>query len=272
VQFSTWQPNFLTISPAYHIFSWLPQEFLDKPTWPSLAEYNHLPLAFDQPTLNLHDQPICFVDQNNLTSQGYEPTIFLTGQVPTRGTNWHDFFNMLIWYTFPKIKAMLNACQYHSISQRAHPTDKRSPLENFLTLFDENGIIVASSNDGLLDLVKEMHWKTLFWQQRKELYQQLKCFIVGHSLHEKLLKPYIGMVGHSLLLKVDPHFFSQDLANQILHIQNQFLAMEITTLTTQSLFPIPILGLPDWHPDTNHASFYDNKNYFRSKKGIADSL
>ena len=31
----------------------------------------------------------------------------------------------------------------------------------------------------------------------------------------------------------------------------------------RALSPIPILGLPGWHPDSNKETFYDNISYFR---------
>ncbi len=45
----------------------------------------------------------------------YEPRCYLKGEVPTRADNWHDLLNALVWLTFPKTKAVLNARHYHAL-------------------------------------------------------------------------------------------------------------------------------------------------------------
>ena len=55
--------------------------------------------------------PIQFVAQSDLPNGvAYEEHIFKTGCVPTRD-NLHDFFNALIWLTYPRIKVQLNTLQ-----------------------------------------------------------------------------------------------------------------------------------------------------------------
>ncbi len=188
--------------------------------------------------------------------------IYLKGEVQTRSCHWHDFFNMLIWCTFPKIKARLNQLQFQELARRKD-CKQRSPLENFLTLLDENGIIIISSNNFLLQLIRDMQWKQLFWQHRCLLAQQLKCFVIGHSTHEKLLQPYIGMVSHGLLFSVEEDFFKRSSSEQIDHIEQEFLQLDLETMTSRSLFPIPILGFPNWCEAAQSEQFYDNQAYFR---------
>jgi len=60
---------------------------------------------------NHRGQPIRFVPQAELPpNTAYEEFIGATGCVPTR-ENLHDFFNGLVWQTFPLIKRELNALQ-----------------------------------------------------------------------------------------------------------------------------------------------------------------
>ena len=33
----------------------------------------------------------------------------------------------------------------------------------------------------------------------------------------------------------------------------------------RSMAPMPVLGVPGWHPDTENEAFYDLASYFRSK-------
>lgn len=53
--------------------------------------------------------PLRFIEQATLPAGvAYETHIAETGAVPTRH-NLHDFFNALVWFAYPRIKAALNA-------------------------------------------------------------------------------------------------------------------------------------------------------------------
>ena len=82
--------------------------------WPSVHSLNELKPTHVQSFLS-HN--ICFVLQKGSRgeksfSRLYEPRIFLQGEVNTRAGSWHDFYNALIWYAFPKIKSILNMRQF----------------------------------------------------------------------------------------------------------------------------------------------------------------
>lgn len=261
-----WLPDFQTLSPGYEIFSWLP---LCKEHWPTIEDYNQL----SNPLLPLQNQlglPIQFIDSITLNSiHNYEATIFTTGLVSTRRANWHDYFNMLIWKTFPSIKATINQLHYQQQRQRQNSATKRTAIENLLTLFDESGIIVVSSDNTLLNLIQTMSWKELFWHRRAELNSKLKCYIFGHSIHEKLLRPYIGMIGHSVLITVSSDFFEYNTNDQIKEINlllRHWLINLPATITPRILLPLPFLGLPDWFDDNDCEDFYHNTNYFRHSR------
>ena len=36
-----------------------------------------------------------------------------------RADNWHDLFNVLVWCTFPRAKAALNACHVREMGARS---------------------------------------------------------------------------------------------------------------------------------------------------------
>ena len=61
-----------------------------------------------------------------------------------RQDNWHDFFNNLIWLTFPQSKLKLHrmafACYQKRDGQKA-----RTPLEDRITRFDEGGMVVCKT-------------------------------------------------------------------------------------------------------------------------------
>ena len=256
-----WQSNFDKLSPGYEIFYWLPSEITVNSSWPTLEKYNSL----ISPNFALQTNqglPIQFVQEKS--EESYEATIYLSGKVHTREQNWHDFFNMLIWYAFPLIKSDLNAKHFQ------HNNKIRTPFENFLTLFDENGVIVLSSDNELLDLIRHMSWKELFWYRRAELISKCKFFIFGHSLHEKLLAPYIGLTGHSLLFYVEQNFFETTIENQLtktnLLAQNWLRNIQPSNVTPRTLLPLPILGIPGWHAESANEHFYSNSTYFRASR------
>ncbi len=59
--------------------------------------------------------PLRFIAQAALPAGiAYETHIAETGAVPTRH-NLHDFFNALVWFAYPRIKAALNARQAAAI-------------------------------------------------------------------------------------------------------------------------------------------------------------
>ena len=38
------------------------------------------------------------------------PAAFATGEVPTRESDWHDFFNALAWCAWPRTKCRCASC------------------------------------------------------------------------------------------------------------------------------------------------------------------
>ena len=74
----------------------------------------------------------------------YEPRCYLTGEVQTRANNWHDLFNALVWLTFPKTKAVLNARHYHALTvEEIASGSHRGAVRDVNTLLDESGVIVV---------------------------------------------------------------------------------------------------------------------------------
>lgn len=264
-----WYPQFLITSPLFAPLAPVSQSLCQRcTTWPTLEDYNAQRHAISSNPCSLADKPIHFVPQtisgDTLIDQ-YEARIYLTGGVSTRAENWHDFFNAMVWLTFPKTKAMLNAQQYEAIQQRWGKSKQRTSIENTLTLFDENGAIVVSDDVELLDLIKHFHWHELFWQQRKKLMQHMKFFVFGHSLYEKALQPYLGMTAHALLLIVPSSFFKNTLHEQLQILDKRVVEFFSYSELKDKLTPLPILGVPDWHPDNNAEEFYFNTKYFRAK-------
>ncbi|MCB1828287.1 MAG: DUF3025 domain-containing protein, partial [Coxiellaceae bacterium] len=185
-----WDPNFTSRTPLLGQFHVVIQ---GEGQWPQVADYHR---ASQQPLLTHSNLSVHFNEMKHV-ADNYEKVIYETGMVPTRPRHWHDYFNALAWLNFPKTKAIINYLQYHALTTRT--IKQRSPLENMLTLFDENGAIVCTKDAKLLDLLRNHDWLSLFYEHAERVQQALQVTIFGHSLHEKALSPYLGMTAHCLL-------------------------------------------------------------------------
>lgn len=238
---------------------------LFKPLWPVLSKFEHhehLP-SVAQLNQHLRIEGIHFVSQCQKSADfadGYEPRIYLQGEVQTRDQSWHDFFNALVWQQFPQSKKIINQLQYQLQKQR-YPDKRRLQAENMLTLFDENGAVVISENLQLLELIRQQRWHELFWEQREAVRQQLQVIIFGHGLYEKLLQPYIGITAKALL-------FNHQAFKSFDALLEKFITDNNEGLEPKMLSPLPILGVPDWWPENKKEVFYANKAYFREKRGV----
>ena len=230
----------------------------DKTQLPSLAELNLLMSKSNQ-TIRFVAQgkkPICFEEY-------YESRIYLHGEIQTRKNSWHDFFNALVWCEFPTSKTLINEMHYIQHKQR-FPDSKRTAVEDGLTLFDENGVIVLSSQPELLNLLRQHRWHELFWLCRNEVRRSMRFLTFGHGLYEKALSPYIGITGKALLFDVDDIKLQTKSVDQLL--ANRLNAKESQIAPCQ-LTPLPILGIPGWWADNENEEFYFNTHYFRAAEG-----
>ncbi len=204
---------------------------------------------------------------------GYEQHIAATGEVETRAANWHDLFNALAWAAYPKAKAAINAQHAAILEERGDAeARRRSPERDSLTLFDEGGVAVASSSPALLRLIVDFEWKELFWTRRAELEGKMRFFAFGHALHEKALDPHLGMVAKTIFLPVGDFFFMLDCESQLAEVDqllSRHFADRVRFASPKAMAPMPVLGVPGWHPDTGRESFYDDPVHFRAKSAAA---
>ena len=200
----------------------------------------------------------------------YELHIAATGEIETRAANWHDLFNALVWIAFPRAKAAINAQHAAILEERAEAEAKRrSPERDALTVFDEGGVVVASSSPDVFRLIADFEWKELFWRRRGELEATTRFLAFGHALHEKFLDPFIGMVAKTVFVPVDAGFVSLDAEEQVRRADAS-LASHFSNragfASAKSMAPMPVLGVPGWHPSTSGESFYDDPVHFRKAR------
>ncbi len=245
--------------------------------WPGLHDYQQFLSAWPGTLKTQTGKPLKIVAQDGKPGcfeEHYAPRIFKTGELQTRTENWHDFFQYLSWLMFPQTKTEINALHLPHAQQRIEITQqqaRRSPVENMLSLFDEGGAIIVSSDVALLELIREFKWKELFWQRRDELKQKLACITFGHAMYEKGLAPYIGMTANCILIEAGQEFFIKEKTQQL-----QWLDEKLATLfkagdvlsKPKDLQPFPVLGMPGWDSDNDVEEYYDNTDYFRpGRKG-----
>src|SRR5690606_10219365 len=125
----------------------------------------------------------------------YETYISDTGCIPTRD-NLHDFFNALVWLSYPKTKARLNALQAEAIAQ-AGTTQVRGRLRDAITVFDENAALFICRDTRFIDYLREHQWQRLFIEERAAFRQAYSVCLFGHALMEKLVAPYKAITAHA---------------------------------------------------------------------------
>ncbi len=238
--------------------------------WPTHAELT----AAAEGVTTARGMPLRFVAPRELAERerrAYELRIAETGEVQTRPENWHDLFNALAWMAFPASKAQINA-QHAAIleSRGEQEARQRGPERDALTLFDEGGVIVASNSPALLRLVVDFEWKELFWTRRAELAERMRFFAFGHACYEQALAPYLGMVAKTVFVPVNELFFLLPEEAQVAEadaLVAAHFADRARFPSPRAMAPLPVLGVPGWHPDTGRESFYDDAAHFRSKGG-----
>jgi Protein of unknown function (DUF3025) len=229
---------------------------LDANTWPSIAALNALALANHIHHRNGLALQFVAAEDSIKSAMQYEGHIAATGEIPTRDV-WHDLFNALQWLNFPLLKSTTNQLHNDYILRGNDAALPRSPQRDVLTMFDESGIIVASADSTLLQLIRDFQWRTLFVTRREDVIRHMRFRLSGHGLLEKSLSPFIGITAKAMLLHIN-----DDDTNLDQHAAD-WLSVEANLSDSRNLAPLPLLGIPGWDERNEDAAFYDNTQYFR---------
>lgn len=218
---------------------------------------------------NANGLPLRFVPQDALPEgRAYEEFIGATGCVPTRD-NLHDFFNALVWLTFPRIKQQLNALQSAQIAL-AGVGKSRGPARDGATIFDENSalLVVRESEQGraLVEALRGHRWQDAFCQRRASFGQDAQVWLFGHALMEKLVAPRKAITAHTWVVFAGDEVMAlaPDALREWIDV---CVAGELAAggLSTASFTPLPVLGLPGWWAQQDDA-FYADTSVFRPKR------
>lgn len=216
--------------------------------------------------------PLSFVEQSALPEgAAYEAFIGATGKVPTRD-NLHDFFNALVWLSFPSIKRRLNALQAAQIAH-AGIGKSRGPARDAATIFDENCALLmvsdTSQGEALVESIRNHQWQSAFLDQRDTFGQQAEVWLFGHALMEKLVTPYKSITAHTWVVTAPPDFFSMTSAARRewldLQVANELQQQDPAGLSTACFTPLPVLGVPGWWQPQDR-EFYDDAAVFRPRR------
>lgn len=213
--------------------------------------------------------PLQFILQEELPEGiAYESHISAEAKVPTR-ENLHDFFNALVWLSFPGIKRQLNALQAAQIAVLGIGKS-RGPARDAATIFDENAALLVLENSergrSILDNLRAHQWQQVFVQQRAQFIEAAQVWSFGHALMEKLVQPYKAITAHAWVVWVEADFFHGDTAQQARQLDAQVSAqLQTQLLTTADYTPLPVLGVPGWWLGQD-ADFYADASVFRAKR------
>lgn len=187
----------------------------------------------------------------------YEQRIAERGDIATRENNWHDLFNALVWLRHPALKRALNARQMAEIAHMG--TRQRSRAQCALTHFDEAGVTVALRDPSLLPLWDAHDWYGLFWREREAwLDGRIQVELFGHALLEHALTPAQLLVGKALVVTgptVSPAA-AIDVSARVIHA-GEALGDPL------ELRPLPLAGVPGWHPENEREAFCHEAACFR---------
>lgn len=217
-------------------------------------------------TCNAAGLPVHFIAQQDLPEgQAYEAHIAASGGVPTRD-NLHDWFNALVWLSFPAIKQQLNALQAAQIAALG-VGKQRGPARDAATLFDENAALLAlPDNDegrAMAQALRMHQWQELFVTGRQRFLQMARVFAFGHALMEKLVQPYKAITAHCYLCFVPEAFYLAEESSQRQQLDHQIAAqLRENGLLPHQFTPLPVAGVPDWWPNQDPV-FYADVQVFR---------
>ena len=192
----------------------------------------------------------------------YERRIRERGEVATRPDDWHDFFNALVWLTFPQAKLALSARHGQA---SAVDGKNRGAERDALTHFDECGIVVVSSAPELLDMLRGFRWRALFAEHRADVRRAMRFFVFGHATYAQLRDPFRGLTAKAVLHIVDDNWLRQPRAAQLAAVDAK-LAMDFSAgriNCPRELQPLPLLGIPGVTAASEDAAYYDDAWQFR---------
>jgi len=234
------------------------REWLTAPSWPPIAEMDAM-LASTYHAIS--GRRLGVVAQTPaLLADGlhYESRILERAAIATREGCWHDVLNALIWLAHGPIKSVLNARQVADIERVGSRTRTRDQCA--LTHFDEAGIVLVLRDPTRLEAWDRHDWVGVFHDLQAA---DFAVAVIGHALLEHALKPGQLLVGKALA--VTHPMPSMGMADALATIANA-IGEQRLLLDPQELRPLPLVGLPGWHPQAREIEFLRSAPCFAPKR------
>ena len=229
--------------------------------------------AHKQNITNADGLPLHFIEQSSMPPDvAYESYIARTGGVPTRAVP-HDYFNALVWLSFPNTKSLLNRLHCLQIALYGI-SERRGPVRDAITLLDENGAIFVVAEgvhgDELARSLSSHDWLKLFCDDVDNLTQNSTVYLFGHAVMEKLVSPFKAITAHALIVEAPRVFFSYCQSDQRRWLDEELVKRlrhgYPAQISPSMLTPLPIAGLPGWWEGQSD-DFYRDRAVFRPKRG-----
>lgn len=240
--------------------------WLRTPDWPGID-------AFEQARLSATQRdgiarPAFVAQTRALLEDGlhYEERI-QRGQLATRLGDWHDLFNAMAWLRWPRIKHALNKAQCADIASIG--PRQRTRRQCAMTHFDEAGVIVLCSRADLVAHWDAHDWEGLLHTHSAAWSRDIHVEVFGHALLELSLAADRFLVGKVVVLQLGAgrlHALRADavaLRAQIDRILAGCIEAGRLLGDPQELRPLPLSGIPAWHPLTGTADFYRSAACFQ---------
>ena len=260
-----YDPEFFRTSGAYDVLGGEIREQVARwRDWPDVAAYD----AWAEALARAAGRPLVFRDvarPSVAAHGGYDRFIHATGHIPTRARSWHDFFNACIWARLPRAKLAVHSSQLAEGQLRTSP--RRTRRQDWLTHFDECGVVLVSACRRLLDRVATLDWQVAFVHERAEFAKGVRFYCFGHAILEALREPYVGLMGKALLChdpgSPEPQASLTGSPSEALARLDDWIATQLAAPSLPRLHALPVLGVPGWHAANERPSFYDQPRYFR---------
>lgn len=181
------------------------------------------------------------------------------GQIPTRDLA-HDWYNGLVWLRFAQAKRWINRSHIEDACRQSVPSSNgRSRLRDALTLFDENGALLITTEASIRDALLDQDWQTLFVNGRAHWNGRARLMVFGHGLLDSFHKPHRGLCAKAIPVLLP----TLDVSDDTLPVLLDAVVNEIKDPANFS--PIPVMGVPGWFAASNQPGYYDDRSVYRAK-------
>lgn len=205
-----------------------------------------------------HKTPMFVNSVEALGALAYEKRVY-EGEIPTRDIA-HDWYNGQVWLKFPQAKRFIN--QKHvadSSSRHVQSANGRSRLRDALTLFDESGALLLTTNQRLSGALLEHDWSALFELDRDTWAARARVLVFGHGLLDALHKPHKGLCAKAIPVCVpDLNLVAEQLQTLVLNAVQGIV-------DPANLSPLPVMGVPGWFSESDSPGYYNDASIYRAK-------